>query len=62
MPQDSSFCSNSTINSSEGKSTKDSKIKTLVTDMSGSFFVLKQTIDAPKYQKWLHSEPEKIMV
>ena len=51
MPQDSSFISHSTEGSSAGRLSENScpKKAAIVPDMSGNFFVMKQTIDVPKY-------------
>ena len=62
MPQDSSFCSNSTLGSSASHISEKSnkKAAAIVPDMSGNFFVLKTTIDVPKYHKWLVTEQPKV--
>ena len=61
MPQDSSFISHSTEGSSAGRLSENScsKQAAIVPDMSGNFFVMKQTIDMPKYSKWLVTEQPK---
>ena len=60
MPQDSSFISHSTEGSSAGRMSEcSSKKQAIVPDMGGNFFVMKQTIDVPKYHKWLVTEQPK---
>ena len=61
MPQDSSFISHSTEGSSAGRLSENqtSKKQAIVPDMAGNFFVMKQTIDVPKYHKWLVTEQPK---
>ena len=60
MPQDSSFISHSTEGSSAGRHSESSKKElAIVPDMSGNFFTMKQTIDVPKYHKWLVTEQPK---